>query len=102
VLLERLLFGLRFVLPAGLISGLVSAIGFRLTFLDCGHFADVSLLLLNILFALVAWAVLLEVALRGTGGLRGLLDVGMTERIGNVIKLNLEMSFKLLPEYKCR
>ena len=96
VLVERLVFGLGYVLPEGLLSGLASAIGLRLTFpnagvcwetLDCGHFAAVSQLLLNILFALVAWVVLLDLALRGTGRLRGLLDVRMTERIGKVIKL---------------
>jgi hypothetical protein len=97
VLVERLVFGMGYVLPEGLLSRLASAIGLRLTFpnagvywetLDCGHFAAVSQLLLNLLFALVAWVVLLEVALRGTGRLRGLLDVRMTERIGKVIKLN--------------
>jgi hypothetical protein len=101
-LVDVLLLVLGFVLPDGRSLELVSAVGMRLTFwglhfgvcwetADCGNFACVVRLMLNVVYIFVTWAMHAEVALRGTGGLRGLLNVGMTERIGTVINFTLKI-----------
>lgn len=66
------LFGLVFVL-AFTWSGLTYAFsGVCLDTLSYGSVAEVCQHLLNLLLALVAWNVLVEVAYKGTGGLKGL------------------------------
>jgi len=101
-LVDALLFVLGFVLPDGRLLELVSAVAIRFTFwgltfgvcwetVDGGNFACVVRLTLNVVYIFVTWAMHAEVALRGTGGLRGLLNVGMTERIVTVINFTLKI-----------
>jgi hypothetical protein len=54
-----------------------------------GVSADVVHLGMNIVFALCAYYGMMTFCLLSRGGLRGLWEVGMTERIATVIKITL-------------